>query len=272
MGMLQFCDIALLGPRGPQHSLPETPRESRRWGIFHPIQSMPSPAKLTALVAAFAICFSTANAQQPPPGWERLEKCRLSPGEHMDGDSFHVLHEGKNHIFRLYFVDCAETDASFPKRIEDQMEDFGLANEAAVLKAGEHAKEFTRKMLSGPFTVFTKWEDARGNSKQKRHYAVVLIGSKNLAEELARAGWARAYGMPADYPNATRGKQFRDTLRRLQAAAIRGKLGAFAGTSRVLAAGETSVPEREFVDYENEIGGQILNDGIQNLDMGMGLE
>jgi endonuclease YncB( thermonuclease family) len=233
---------------------------------------MTSPAKLLGLIAILAIGFSSANAQPVPPGWERLDNCRLVPGEYMDGDSFHVLHNGKNHIFRLYFVDCPETDASFPKRIQDQMEDFGLANEAAVLKAGEQAKEFTKKKLSAPFTVLTKWEDARGNSRQSRYYAVILKGTKNLAEELASAGMARAYGMPADYPNATRGKQFRDSLRRLQATAIREKRGAFAGTTRVLAAGETAVPEREFVDYESEIGGQILNEGIQNLDMGMGIE
>jgi endonuclease YncB( thermonuclease family) len=190
----------------------------------------------------------------------------------MDGDSFHVVHNGKNHIFRLYFVDCAETDAAFPKRLQDQMEDFGLANQAAVIKAGEQAAEFTKKMLSGPFTVLTKWTDARGNSSQKRYYAVILIGSKNLAEELARAGWARAYGMPANYPSEARAKQFRDSLRRHQANAIRQRLGAFAGTSRVLAAGETAVPEREYVDFESEIGAQILSDSIGNIDAGMALE
>jgi endonuclease YncB( thermonuclease family) len=233
---------------------------------------MPSPAILLGFFAAFSICFSNAIALPPPAGWEKLENCRLAPSEYMDGDSFHVLHNGKNHIFRLYFVDCAETDASFPKRIQDQMEDFGLSNEAAVLKAGEQAKAFTQKLLSGPFTVHTKWEDARGNSRQKRYYAVILIGSKNLAEELAKTGWARAYGMPADYPTAERGKQFREMLRRLQANAIRGKLGAFAGTSRVLSAGETEVPEREYVDYESEIGEQILNDSLQNLNLGPGFE
>ncbi len=199
--------------------------------------------------------------------WEKLDHCRLAPDQFMDGDSFHVLHEGKNHIFRLYFVDCAETDASFPQRLADQMEDFGLANEQAVLAAGEKAKEFTKKMLSGPFTVLTKWENARGHSRQARNYAIILVGKKNLAEELARAGWARAYGMPADYPDASRAKSFKDGLRRLQANAIRKKLGAFAGTSRVLGPSETAVPEREYVDYESEIGGQILLDGLNSLNL-----
>jgi endonuclease YncB( thermonuclease family) len=199
--------------------------------------------------------------------WEKLDNCRLAPDQYMDGDSFHVLHQGKNHIFRLYFVDCAETDASFPQRIADQREDFGLANEKAVLDAGEKATEFTKKMLSGPFTVLTKWENAHGNSRQARNYAVILVGKKNLAEELARSGWARAYGMPADYPDAARAKSFKNGLRRLQANAIRQKLGAFAGTSRVLAPSETAVPERQYVDYESEIGGQILQEGLNSLNI-----
>ena len=221
--------------------------------------------KFLTLLAAVSVSLLLENAAAQD--WEKLQNCRLAPDQYMDGDSFHVLHDGKNHIFRLYFVDCAETDASFPQRIADQMEDFGLANEKAVLAAGEKAKEFTKKMLSGQFTVLTKWENARGNSRQPRNYAVILVGNKNLAEELTRAGLARAYGMPADYPDAARAKSFKDNLRRLQANAIRQKVGAFAGTSRVLAPTETAVPEREYVDYESEIGGQILQDGLNSINL-----
>ena len=221
--------------------------------------------KFLTLLAAVSVSLLLENAAAQD--WEKLQNCRLAPDQYMDGDSFHVLHDGKNHIFRLYFVDCAETDASFPQRIADQMEDFGLANEKAVLAAGEKAKEFTKKMLSGQFTVLTKWENARGNSRQPRNYAVILVGNKNLAEELTRAGLARAYGMPTDYPDATRTKSFKDNLRRLQANAIRQKVGAFAGTSRVLAPTVTAVPEREYVDYESEIGGQILQDGLNSINL-----
>ena len=214
---------------------------------------------------AVIVCFFLVLGNAVAGEWQTLEKCRLAPDQYMDGDSFHVLHEGKNHIFRLYFVDCPETDTSFPKRIADQMEDFGLAKDTAVVAAGEKAKEFTKKFLAGQFTALTKWEDARGNSRQPRNYAVILVGKKNLAEELVRSGWARAFGMPADYPDASRAKSFKDGLRRLQANAIRQKVGAFAGTSRVLAPTETAVPEREYVDYESEIGGQILQDGLNGL-------
>ena len=221
--------------------------------------------KFLTLLAAVSVSLLLENAAAQD--WEKLQNCRLAPDQYMDGDSFHVLHDGKNHIFRLYFVDCAETDASFPQRIADQMEDFGLPNEKAVLAAGEKAKEFTKKMLSGQFTVLTKWENARGNSRQPRNYAVILVGNKNLAEELTRAGLARAYGMPADYPDAARAKSFKDNLRRLQASAIRQKVGAFAGTSRVLAPTVNAVPEREYVDYESEIGGQILQDGLNSINL-----
>lgn len=217
-------------------------------------------APRTAVACFFLLL---GNAWSGP--WEKLENCRLASDQYMDGDSFHVLHQGKNHIFRLYFVDCPETDTSFPDRIAEQMEDFGLANAAAVIEAGGKAKEFTQKMLAGRFTVLTKWENARGSSSQPRHYAVIYIGNKNLAEELARSGHARAYGMTADYPSATRAKSFKDGLRRLQASAIRQKLGAFAGTARVLAASENAVPDRKYVDCESEIGGRILQEGLNGL-------
>lgn len=237
--------------------------------IFNPMLTNRSlPRFLAIALLAPVISF----AQSVPPGWDKLENCRLVPGEYFDGDSFWVLHEGKKHIFRLYFIDCPETDASVPQRISDQMRDFGLSSEAGVLKAGDLATEFVRKRLSGSFTVLTKWEDARGRSRQQRFYAVIFVGSKNLIEELMQAGLARAYGMPADFPNTARAKAFRDSLRRMEANAIRQKLGAFAGTSRVLAAGEVAVPEREYVDYEDEIGGSILNKGILDIDPLSGFE
>lgn len=206
-------------------------------------------------------CLLLALEHASARGWEKLENCRLAPDQYVDGDSFHVLHQGKNHIFRLYFVDCPETDISFPRRVAEQRKDFGLPNDAAVLAVGGKAKEFTKAMLAGRFTVLTKWEDARGHSRQPRSYAVILVGQKNLAEELVRAGLARTFGMPADYPDAAHAKSYKESLRRLRADAIRKKLGAFAGTPRVLAPAEAAVREREYVDFESGIGPRILPGG-----------
>jgi hypothetical protein len=37
--------------------------------------------------------------------WQTIRNCRLIENESNDGDSFHVKADGKEHIFRLYFVD-----------------------------------------------------------------------------------------------------------------------------------------------------------------------
>jgi endonuclease YncB( thermonuclease family) len=131
----------------------------------------------------FALLFFVAVfslvATPVPTGWTALDNCRLEQTNYADGDSFHVIHRGRN----LYFVDCPETDMRFPKRIQEQMKAFGL-DEKALVAAGHPAHDFSSRMLSQPFTVLTKWEDARGASAQERFYAVVLIDKKNLAEEL----------------------------------------------------------------------------------------
>jgi endonuclease YncB( thermonuclease family) len=218
--------------------------------------------RLSIGLCGFLLFLSRLDAAPVPPGWEALEKCTLIADKYSDGDSFYVMHKGRELLFRLYFVDCPETDNRFPKRLDDQAEDFGLKSHESVIAAGKKAEKFAQKMLSSPFTVLTKWEDARGASSQQRFYAVLMVGGKNFASEMVRNGWARAYGMPADFPDKNRSKSFREELRRLQAQAIRQKLGAFTATSKVLAPGQSEVPERPFIDHESDLGDKILKQGI----------
>src|SRR5437868_13433466 len=75
-----------------------------------------------------------------------------------DGDSFHISIQGKEYIFRLYFVDAPETTSEFPDRVEEQANYFGITVEQ-VLTLGELAKAYAREKLSGPFLVRTCWED-----------------------------------------------------------------------------------------------------------------
>lgn len=120
-------------------------------------------------------------------------------------------------------------------------------------------------MLSRPFTVLTKWEDARGDSAQERFYAVVLIDDKNLAEELVRSGFARAFGMHADYPSQTGARQFKAKLKRLQNEAARMRIGAFAGSAAV-----SPVPEKKSRPYEDQQGvvsDSILEEGLRSIEM-----
>jgi endonuclease YncB( thermonuclease family) len=175
---------------------------------------------------------SAALAQK----WEKLERCRFLSSGGNDGDSFHVSHDGKTYIFRLYFVDAPEISESYPDRVAAQAVYFRL-NEKETLKVGSEAAEFTRKFLDGgTFTVFTCWEDAKGESELPRQYAIIDKGSESLIEELIEAGLARIYGMPAqgaDSPLGSNADRYVDTLRRLERDAQRAKAGGWRKSSRV---------------------------------------
>lgn len=177
------------------------------------------------LIAIFLFVTSTIV----PAGevWETLSACRLAKEDYMDGDSFHVECGGKNYHFRLYFVDCPETDTRFPDRIRDQSQHFGITPDQSI-KVGFKAKEFTKRMLHRPFTVLTRWYNARGASAQERFYAVVLCDGKNLAEELVAAGFARPFGMRANFPDGPRSKDFIANLKRLEGRAMRSRAGAWS--------------------------------------------
>lgn len=184
-----------------------------------------SPRRATFITLISLATLSAAWGQT----WKTLSGCKLAEGEYADGDSFHVTQGGKDYVFRLYFCDTPETDKRFPDRVRTQAEYFGITQKN-VIAAGQEAKNFTRTLLNSPFIVITKWEDARGESHQQRFYAIVLIGQKNLAELLVSAGWARSYGMLADYPTERQGKAFRDQLDKLEASAKASKKGAWGLT------------------------------------------
>ncbi len=147
-----------------------------------------------------------------------------------DGDSFHVQYRGKEFIFRLYFVDTCEDSEQVPQRVQEQAKTFGITT-ARVLEAGKVAQDFTHRLIaSRPFTVVTRWEDARGASRLPRNYAFVLFGENDehdLASTLAQNGLVRIYGMPADPPGTVTGAQFHDSLLKLDAQARRQHLGIF---------------------------------------------
>ena len=167
---------------------------------------------------------SAAVWAQSADDWETLSGCRLASNEYYDGDSFHVVADGKDKIFRLYAVDTAETNDEFPDRVREQAEFFG-AKQDAVLAAGRQAEEFTRRLLQKPFTVETKWIDARGNSRQQRFFAKITLGDgSDLGLRLVQAGLARSYGMRDDLPQS-----YLAQLDRAQDSARRERLGVWGG-------------------------------------------
>jgi len=149
--------------------------------------------KLATLLVAF--CAGTAGAE-----WVKLEKVSHRPNPSNDGDSFHASANGKDYYFRLYFVDCPETQTRLEDRILEQAQVFGIAPKN-VLKMGKEAEKFTKDRLKKPFTVWTEWMDAQGDSGMQRYFAFVTDSEGNdLGQNLVGNGLARVYGAQADHP------------------------------------------------------------------------
>jgi endonuclease YncB( thermonuclease family) len=178
---------------------------------------------ISPVVAAFAVLLNSTFADE----WVTLTNCRLIENESNDGDSFHVMHDEEEYLFRLYFVDApeSETDSVVAERITQQASHFGISEEQSI-EGGKTAKEFTEKALSRPFSVVTRFQKAMGRSKLQRYYGVVLVvGNDDLAELLVKAGFARAFGQVVDAP---KGKSMADYAR-MEKTAKAGGMGLYGG-------------------------------------------
>ena len=171
--------------------------------------------------------------------WRMYENCTLVPNESNDGDSFHVKVKRREYIFRLYFTDTPETDMSFPDRVAEQADYWGISQKAAV-RLGHQAANFTRKFLADGFTVYTKMDDARGRSDKERFYAIVMVGEKTLSEELVRNGLARVFGEDTDLPDGTKAQLFWWRLKTAEREAKKNRLGAFAPDIETASAEKTT--------------------------------
>jgi competence ComEA-like helix-hairpin-helix protein len=188
-----------------------------------------------ALSFKSSLCAQQRASDRPESKWETLADCELVTNAVLDGDSFHVLHDGREYIFRLYFVDAPEQDSTLKDRIEDQAAYFGIAT-GDITRAGKLASQFTRDMLStNEFTIITRWQNGLGRSSLARFYAVVLVGTNNLAEELVVNGLARIYGVRANWPDGPRSVTFINKLKNLEIIAREQQRGLWnkAGFARV---------------------------------------
>lgn len=195
-------------------------------------------------VAAF-LCFGCAGAafaedatklKEPGTGWTVYPKSRFLEGAYHDGDSFKVettSDAGRKYtyIFRLYGVDCPETDDREKERVAEQAKAFRI-DEDRVLHWGNEAKRFTEKFLNnGQLVVYTKKEDAKGQSNQNRYFAIVEVNGVDLAEALVSAGLARSFGKPVEWEGRDE-KQFWRHNDQLQADARSHRLGIWEESKR----------------------------------------
>ncbi len=133
--------------------------------------------------------------------WQVYEDAVLLDNPANDGDSFHVRCNNHEYIFRLYFVDTPETDDKYKDRVQAQADYFGISVKQ-TLKIGHEAAVFTRRKLSHhKFTVYTKKEDARGNSRLRRYFAMIKVDGEWLSSLLVEEGYVRIYGMKTDLPD-----------------------------------------------------------------------
>ncbi|MDQ2659039.1 MAG: helix-hairpin-helix domain-containing protein [Verrucomicrobiota bacterium] len=174
---------------------------------------------------ALGFCFVSAKVEARGP-WLVLNNCREIPNPSNDADSFHTRADGRHYIFRLYFVDAAETTAGFRERVEEQAKYFGLTV-PQTLQLGALAKKFVDEKLAQPFTVRTCKQDALGRSKIERFYAFVGTNEGDLAELLVANGLARVHGTAATPVGLNSPEREREKLRRLENEARQKRVGGW---------------------------------------------
>ncbi|MGJ8641286.1 MAG: helix-hairpin-helix domain-containing protein [Opitutaceae bacterium] len=179
--------------------------------------------------------------------WEVLEDCRLVKSDVNDGDSFLIQHGNESDVFRLYYVDAPETVDTYMDRVRDQARYFSIPTDD-VITTGELASQFTKLFLRGTFTVFTKWEDARGSGK-KRYYALIKKDGNYLSMELVKNGLVRIYGMPTEqaWPTGYTPRTYLSRLKNTERQAQRARTGiwAVAGSSQQMAGLESLTQNTE---------------------------
>jgi endonuclease YncB( thermonuclease family) len=200
--------------------------------LLQPISRRPFLFALLSLILA-PLCAQEPAAKPKAPAakqWEKLENVTYKPQRYDDGDSFHVLTaDGKELIFRLYFVDTCEEEKVYADRIRDQAAYFGI-DEEQTKALGHTASAFTRKVLEKPFTVMTRWHKALGRSKQDRFYCMILTAEgKDLAELLVANGLARVYGTKITLWD---GRLSKDYVKKLEAIEAEAKNRAVGGWKR----------------------------------------
>jgi DNA uptake protein ComE-like DNA-binding protein len=199
--------------------------------IFHSSTSL-RLARITLIGAAVLwAAVVDLGAREGSKDWIVLENCRLLTNAANDGDSFHVSVNGKEYVFRLYFVDAPETDAADPLRLVEQAKHFGVTV-PQVIEIGEAAKAFAREKLAEPFAVTTRMANAMGRGSAKRFYAFVQTKDGDLGEQLVANGLARIHGTSAPPPGASSSAAEREKLAQFEEKAKRRKIGGWGMSGR----------------------------------------
>ena len=182
-----------------------------------------------ALGAAFYINYlaERVRAESGVSGeFDVLGGARFVPHRGNDGDSFHIGHGGEEYVFRLYYVDCPETNAHrYQQRLEDQGEYFGGLEKPVVVELGLEAKDYVEDLLRRhEFTIYTRWEEVYDSG---RFYALVEVDGEFLSERLVQLGLARIHTKGVNLPSGRSFSKQRENLRAMEVQAREAKVGGW---------------------------------------------
>jgi endonuclease YncB( thermonuclease family) len=213
-------------------------------------------ASLILNLALISNGLSRQTEKELRDGWRELEGCELVEASGNDGDSFHVEHLGKEYVFRLYLVDCPETDIEMISRNVEQIQDFEAPLEKLLI-TGKLASELTKTLLDRPFTILTKGENAMGRTQLGRSYAFVTTSKgEDLGEVLLEHGLARSHGRNTSAPSIRNDLQ--DKYDRIAERSKRQRIGAWGEkevklpSNSLVSSGDLSRAKREARDIQKE--------------------
>lgn len=156
----------------------------------------------------------------------------LADSEINDGDSFFVLADGQKLHIRLYFADCPEAEIhseNDARRIQEQARYFGIDSPERIPWLGEQAADFTKQVLSQPFTVYTSFARALGGASSHRIYAfVVTSAGRDLSELLVENGFGRSFGVKRERYDGVSAAEVESRMNDMETAAMLGHRGAWS--------------------------------------------
>jgi endonuclease YncB( thermonuclease family) len=178
---------------------------------------------LLALVPAATLCHSAETKV-----WTTLQTCQYVPDKSNDGDSFLVQCGRERFFVRLYFVDAPESDVSFPDRVRQQYEYFGVTLDE-LTRAGAKARDYVRgALLQRPFVLHTKKTFAQGRSKATRYYGLVQVDGRYLHQVLLSEGLARNKGSRVGLPSGEKARAHAQGLQAIEDQARLQRKGVWA--------------------------------------------
>jgi DNA uptake protein ComE-like DNA-binding protein len=217
---------------------------------------------VTALLVVLAVCGRSFSFAGGDLEYTRLENAEYKPHAADDGDSFYIAVNSTSYLVRLYGVDCPETQAEgdiYIRRVREQTRYFGLDSPWRTVRYGLLARDATRKLLSEPFTVYTVFTPALGQSPDGRIYVfVVLSDGRDLSETLVKMGLARAYGVSRRTPSGESRDDYAARLKDLEMAAAMKRVGIWQDSDpeRLVAMRAEERRERnEFASWSAKVSG-----------------